>query len=253
MPIVIPPSVAYQGPLFPIAGRWNNPPPEGDKFIPIEIDWGVSVPVGQSVQISLSNGPVAFTQVVAVSVDNGRNGADVSFIFPDTGRQLTVPAYAQGVYPLFTNALTFYVISESAGIGDISEFEILNSMPPPVSVLPSQAQSRASSPGIELSVNGPTQVVAPGTTGTLQGFQVTLTLRNLDAADHSAIVVLQDGNGQILWDTILIAQHGTSETTSLSLSNLRLRFQNGLVFVVQNSTIPLGNSFITLNVYFSVP
>jgi hypothetical protein len=253
MPLTIPPFVAYQAPLIPIAGRWNKVPPEGDKMIPIEIDWAITAPAGQAVQFSLNAGPVEFTQIVALSVDNGRNGADVSFIFPDTGRQLTVPAYSQGVYPVFTNASTFYVISESANVGDISEFEILNSMPPPVSVLPSQEQSHSASPGVDLATNGITPIVAAGTTGTLQGFQISLTLRNLDAADHAATLFLLDGNGTVLWATILIVPHDTAQTTSVAQSGLRLRFANGLSFSVQGSTIPVGNSYATVNAYYSVP
>lgn len=246
MPITIPPSVAYQAALIPVTARWNVMPPEGPKFIPAEVDWGVTVPIGQAVAFSLNAGPVEFSQIVAFSVDNGRNGGDVSFIFPDTGRQLSVPAFAQGVFPVFTNSLTFYVISENSLAGDITEFEILNTMPPPVSVLPSQEQSNVSTPATGLNVNGSTPAIPAGITGTLQGYEITLNL----PTTGQATVSLVDGAGHTLMSHVFAAS-AASQTLALTQSNLRLRFTNGVNLVVSASTMPSGNC--TANLFYSVP
>jgi hypothetical protein len=245
MPLTIPPFVAYQAPLVPIASRWRTKPPEGDKFIAVEIDWGVTVPAGLAVQFSLNAGPVEFSQIVAFSVDNGRNGGDVSFIFPDTGRQLTVPAYAQGVYPVFTNALTFYAVSEAGVPGDVTEFEILNGLPPPVSVLPSREQTRSGVSGISLITNATTAIVPAGISGTLQAFSIS---GSGISATGSATVELQDGTGQNLWTTFIVAPNAT---LNVSQSGLALRFVNGLSFVVIGSTLTAGSAVV--NVYYSVP
>lgn len=248
MPITIPPSVNYQAALIPIAGRWNQPPPEGDFFIPCEIDWGVTVPLGQAVQLSLNAGPVSFSQIIAISVDNGRNGSDVSFIFPDTGRQLTVPAFAQGVFPVFTSALTFYVISEASSAGDITEFEILNSMPPPVSILPSQEQSNARATGIGIGGNASTPIIPAGTNGTLQGFSITFFIPA--GATGFCDVALVDGTGKQLWSTFLNGATA-AQTIPVAQSNLALRFTNGVNFVVSSSSLSGGNA--VANLYYSVP
>lgn len=252
MPLTIPPFAAYQAPLIPIAARWRTPPVEGDKFVPCEIDWGVTVAAGLAVQFALNAGPVEFTQIVAVSVDNGRNGSNVSFIFPDTGKQLTIPAYAQGVYPIFSNAMTFYVESTSAVSGDVTVFEILNSMPPPVSVLPSQAQNNATSTGIAIGTNGTSQIVPTSViAGTLNAITIDVSAQ-AGATAQTAVVTLQDGLGHVLWSTgINVAANGALDQ-AYSLSGLSVRFFNGLAIVIGSSTIS-GGGFVSANVYYSVP
>ena len=247
MPLTIPPSVAYQAPLVPIAGRWRSAPAEGDKYIACEIDWGVTVPLGKAVQFSLNAGPVEFSQIVAFSVDNGRNGSDVSFIFPDTGRQLTVPAFSQGVYPVFTAALTFYAMADNSVVGDVTEFEILNAMPPPVSVLPSQEQSHAGVSGIGMG-NGTTALVAAGVNGTVQGFSGTIFVPA--GATGFCVVALVDGAGQSLWATFVNGSTA-AQNIPISVQNLALRFTNGVNVVVSSSSLSAGNA--VMNVYYSVP
>jgi len=248
VPIQIPPFVAYQPALIPIAARWRHPPPEGDKFVACEIDWGITVPVGRAVQFSLNAGPVEFSQICAMSVDNGRNGGDVSFLFPDTGRQLTVPAFAQGVYPVFTNALTFYVDAPASLLGDVTVFEILNSVPPPVSVLPSEEQSHTGLTGLNIAVNQTTPIVPAGVNGTLQGFNFTFNIPA--AATGGCTLALTDGGGNSFWAMFINGQT-TAQTIVVTQSNLALRFTNGLYFSVSGSTLTSGNGVV--NVYYSVP
>src|SRR6185436_3787700 len=200
MPLTIPPFAAYQAALIPVASRWHTKPVEGPKFIPCEIDWGVTVPIGHAVQFSLNAGPVEFSQIVAFSVDSGRFGSRATFIFPDTGKQLTLPPFAQGVYPVFTNSLTFYVQGDDVSTGDVTVFEILNSMPPPVSVLPSQLQSHSGITGLSLS-DSTTALVPAGVNGTLQGFSATVFIPA--AATGFCIVSLVDGAGQTIWASFL--------------------------------------------------
>lgn len=248
MPLTIPPFVAYQSPLIPISARWRSPPPEGDKFIACEIDWGVTVPAGQAVQFSLNAGPIEFSQIVAFSVDNGRSGADVSFIFPDTGRQLTVPAFSQGTYPVFTNAMTFYAIAEAATVGDQTEFEILNSVPPAVSVLPSQEQSHTGVGGLNIAPNQTTPIVPAGINGTLQSFSLSFYIPA--GATGFNVISLQDGTGRQLWASFVNGA-AAAQNLTFSQSNLGLRFANGINFVVASSTLSAGNGVV--NLYYSVP
>lgn len=248
MPIVVPPFVPYQAPLIPIRGLWNNPPPEGDRFIPVEIDWGVTTGLGMAVQISISAfSPVEFSQVCALNVDNGRNGADVDFLFPDTGRQLTVPAYCQGMFPIISNAMTFYVVSQGANVGDITVFEICNSIPPPVAILPSQEQSHANQNSISLTANGSTPVVPAGITGTVQSIAMVLT--NSGATQVSANIFLVDGANNLIWAEGMSLP--AESVTPINLTGLRIRFTNGIVFNVTSAGA--GTAFATVNIYYSVP
>src|SRR5258708_37754783 len=125
MPVTIPAFSQFQGQLFPLRGLWNKRPPEGDQFINAEINWGTANTA--AIQFSLSgNSPVALSQIVALYVDNRRCGVDVDFLFPDSGFLLSVPPHAQGLYPVLTNALMFYVIGTGAATVDVTILQILN-------------------------------------------------------------------------------------------------------------------------------
>lgn len=250
MPITIPEFVQFQGVLYPLRGLWNAPPLEGDRFVNAEIDWGTSGMLGVGcVQFQLSgNSPVAFSQIVALSVDNSRCNADVDFIFPDSGFVLTVPGFNQGVYPVFTNALMFYVSSPSALLGDITIVQILNSQPPPVAIQPSLQQQHASSVGVPLS-NGTTQLVPNTVSGTIVGFTINYSI-NATAAGGASIT-LQDGT-HALWGTTLLAEVTPPvNSDTINISGLNLQFNSGVSLVVSSSTINSGA--ISVNLYYSVP
>ena len=118
LPITVPPFAQYQAPLVPLRGLWNRAPVEGDRMVVCDVQWLITTAGLQAIEIALTSfSPVPFSQIVAMSVDNSRSGADVDFIFPDSGKQLTVPAYCQCISPVLTNALVFYaVVSASSGL-----------------------------------------------------------------------------------------------------------------------------------------
>lgn len=253
MPIQVPPFTQYQAPLIPISGRWNKAPPEGDKFIPVEIDWTGAV--GNAVQLQLNSGPVEFSQVVALAVDNSRCGSDAQFLFPDTGKQLTVSAYCQGVYPVFTNSLTFYVVAAGAIAGDVTVFEILNSEPLPIAILPTQAQQSRASPTVDLGNGATTQVVPAGVSGTMQGFQITLSLMNATGTRQSCVLTVTDGSTPAvgLYNTYINIPPNSSQSYSITQQGLRLRFSNGVKLIVGATNIAVNTSFCTFNLFYSSP
>lgn len=256
MPFVIPPFVQYQAPLFPLRALWDNPPAEGPMFVSLEVDWGVTTPAAApAVQVALSgNSPVAFSQIVALAVDNARCGADVQFVFTDSGFVLVVPAYTQGVFPVFTNALMFYVVGgANVAVGDMTVCQVLNTMPPPVSILPSQEQSQASTGGIDLGINATTQIVPASITGTIQTLAITVDEFNSTAGPVVADVSLVDGTGRTLWTTVITINPSAQQTVPITIPGLRLRFVNGIRAIVSGTTIPTGETGMVINVFYSVP
>ena len=249
MPLNIPAFVQYQSPMFPLRGLWNRAPVEGDQFVNVEIDWLVSPP-GAAVQFSLSgNSPVALSQIVALSVDNGRCGVDCDFIFPDSGFVLTVPAHNQGLFPVFTNALMFYASAPGCAAGDVTVLQILNSLPPPIPIAPTEAQSHANVTGISVA-NGSTQIVPLGVNGTLTLFSLSIGMVQ-GAGAGVASFTLSDGAGHQLWNAIVqVAAAGTlNQTFSLPLN---VRFVNGLTLTVSSSTLTAGTPIVA-NVYYTSP
>jgi hypothetical protein len=243
VPITIPPFSQYQAPLFPMRGLWNAAPAEGDRFIAGEIDWG-SYPAGQAVQFSLSgNSPVAFSQIAALSVDNSRCGSDVQFVFTDSGSVLQVPAHCQGVYPVFTNSLGFFVVALNASPADVTCVTILNSLPPPIPIQVSTSQSSSSITGIALTAPGTSPLIGPTIDGVIQVIQISTFGVS---ATGAAQIELVDGTSKILW----VGAVSTPGLT-VNLSGLSLSFTHGLSFVVTTSSLTTGTAFC--NVYYGVP
>ena len=234
---------------MPLRGLWNNAPPEGDKFITAEIDWLVTT-TQQAVQFSVSaNSPVAFSQIVALAVDNSRSGADVDFVFSDSGFVLTVPAHEQVIAPVFTNALMFYAIASAAIAGDVTTFQVLNSRPPVLALAPASTQNHANIGAVNI-VNGTTPVIPAGVNGTLNTISLSAAITE-GAAAGTAIVQLFDGLGRELWLTVINAPANGVVDPTFPLTGLNIRFVNGVNVVVSSSTITGGT--LVINLYYSQP
>jgi hypothetical protein len=232
-----------------LRGLWNRAPQEGDQFVNIEVDWLVSPP-GNAVQFSLSgNSPVAISQIVALSVDNSRSGADVDFVFPDSGFVLTVPAHNQLVAPVFTNALMFYAVAQNAILGDTTVFQILNSMPPPVPIAPSTAQNHISLVGVNLA-NGTTPIIVPLQNGTLNSINVFVDATSGAGASFVGLNLI-DGRPIDVWSANINLPATTTQTFAFPLSGMSVRFVNGLNLQIAGNTFASGS--VNVNLYYSVP
>jgi hypothetical protein len=252
VPIVVPPFTQYQAPLVPLRGLWRHEPPEGDRFVSCEIDWGITSGPYNCVQFALSgNSPVALSQIVALNVDNSRNGSEVQFLFPDSAAVLVVPPFCQGLYPVFTNALTFYLTSSLASVGDSTVFQILNTIPPPVAVQSSQQQSFTSAGDISVAEVGITVLVPAPTTGTLQSFSLIATAPDAPAGPQAAQIQLQDGTGRILWTGYMFWNAGSMASVPIDVSGLQQRFYQGLYLNVTSTNIVGGVASFTA--YYSEP
>lgn len=237
----------YQAPLFPLRGLWNTVPSEGDRFVSAEIDWGLTVPIGQGVQFQLSgNSPLAFTQIAAIQCDNTRNATDVSFLFPDSSYTLVVPAFCQGLFPVFTNALMFYVASLTAVAGDRTVFQVLNSIPPPVAVQESAQQESNSLSGILLNTVGAVQLVPAGINGTVE--LISGSFAGMSATG-AAQVELRDGNTP--QKVIYVVSVLGIETQYFTVGPIHIGFVNGLSVTVSSTTLTGGLAIF--NIYYGVP
>jgi hypothetical protein len=229
----------------PLRGLWNHKPVEGDKFVSAEIDWGVTTKAGNAVQFALSgNSPVALSQIVAVNVDNARNNVDVLFLFPDSGFVLQVPAYAQGFYPVLTNALMFYVSAPGAVIGDHTVFNVLNSMPPAIPVQVTKSQLVANVASFNIATAGSAVLVPAGVNGMVSAFSFTYSGGVTTGAATNALV---DGSGRTIWLGVV-----SSPGAPVVFSGIALQFVNGINIVVSNTTIAAG-SFASVTLYYGVP
>lgn len=256
MPVIVPPFVQYQAPLTPLRGLWHQRPKEGDRFINAEINWLVTTKAGNAVQFELSgNSPVAFSQIVALCVDNSHCSVATTFLFPDSGFELVVPPYNQGLYPVITNALMFYAFATGAVVGDRTILQVLNSMPPPLSVQPFLAPAPAAQQSAISSlinfVNGATQIIAPAISGTLTGFAINVSA-TATASQGGGNLFLQDGSVKTLWTTQVAVAASQSINVPYNVSGLNLKFVNGVTFNILNAT-NIASGFVYVNLYYTVP
>jgi hypothetical protein len=260
MPTIVPPFVQYQTQLVPLRAIWNVTPKEGDRFTSAEIDWGVTTLSGTgnapatAVQIDVGgNSPVAFSQIAALSVDNNRSAADVTFLFPDSAFELIIPAYSGGVFPVFTNALMFYVIAPQSTVGDVTTFQIFNSLPPPVAMLQSQAQAVTSLIGIQLDTIKTVQIIPASISGILEAFSIDIFGGGQGVLTSQGLTLL-DGVGQGIWSSSFVSAPSTSILNEhIPISGLKVRFRQGIT-VTTNTGPPQAAGFAgNFNMYYSVP
>lgn len=244
MPFTIPVSINYPSPLTPIPANWHKEPLEGKSQIGGEVDWSTMGGADKTVAFNVGgNAAAPFSKVSAISVDNSQSGADVTFIFPDTGQTIPVPAYQAGTYPVFTSGTQFYVSAPNALNVDKTTFVIHNSMPPNFSIPKTIFQATAVVTDVAM-VNGNTQVIPATITGSISG--INIQAQGGAAAGWGAGVTLVDGNA----NEICFAQVGGNNNyvsqTVIDQTNVQVRFQGGLQATVLVNGGPNGQFNINL-------
>jgi len=252
MAIMVPPARNYAAPLISVpAEKANLPPKEGPRLIACEIDWGTMGGPNNCVNLNFqNNATLEFSQVSALCVDNSNSGADVVFIFPDTNTTCTIPSYTPyAIVEVFTNQLQFYVYASTAQPNDITRFDILNYVPPPVVVPTSQEQNFASATGIDMGTAS-TQLVPTSVSGTLEAAYIYLSMAATNTGGGSW--ALEDGNNNIIAQGAIQVSSGNKiDITLFQNTDMRVRFQNGLKMVCSQTAV-LGGQ-ISANLYYRTP
>jgi hypothetical protein len=252
MALTLPPAVNYQSPLIPIPAKWGSVPPEGPQMVPCEIDWGTTDKGLGAVSMNVQNNQTAnFSQIVAISCDNSNCGADVTFIFTDTQEEYTVPAHSPAsVFPVFTNQTQFFVVASGALPGDITRFSLHNVMPPPSSITEPAVMSVASASN--MSFDGVTNyTLLSSGNGSLQAFSLRCSIQTVSNAFHTTLK-FQDGAANVLFTCTVDAPAGANVIQELAnISNVNLRFKNGLVLAQSGGTNAGG--ILSLNAYYRLP
>jgi hypothetical protein len=217
-----------------------------------EIDWGAMGGPYNCVDFNLYGGAAqTISQIISLSVDNSYSGADVSFIFPDTGQTYLVPAYTpQCVFPVFTNTTNFYASSPNALASDVTRFAIHNDLPPPVSVPITQLQQSVSALSIGVAV-GSTQLIGTGVSGTIEGFSVNFMVP-VAAASFNQLFQLKDGTGAVIWGANAGGNSGSTVNALLvNQTSVNKRFSNGVVLVQTGGTVT--GAVADANLYYRTP
>lgn len=237
MPLAIPQSVNYPSPLTPIPSRMQDEPKNGRKQITAEIDWNLMGGAQNCVSFNVQfNGTLNFEQISFIHVDNSQCAADVIFMWPDTSMTTTVPAgLPLAMVPVLSNALSFFVNSPGALLGDITRFTITNYPVMPVD-LPTTAESQTVGGGGSPIQPETIQLIAAGLNGTLENLFIGAAIGPGPTASANATFVVQDGNGSNLAGPGgFVLNCGAGEALNAPVCNLTAlnwRFRNGLKIIV---------------------
>lgn len=238
--LTVPPAKNYQSPLVAVRSIVGRDPVEGPMQIPIEIDWTTMGAQQGSITtwatyINLQNLTTqAFSQVCGLKVDNSQCGSDVQIIFTDTQEIITIPAYEPlTVVPVFTAATQFYAVALNAIGADTTRIQVLNFVPPPVTVPESPEHNFALTSGLAVgNANVNTTFVPAGVNGTLEILQLNFSTGAGPAAASTGNLFIQDGKGNYLVNSISVSAGPNTQAPGqiiLDLKDVRWRFQNGLI------------------------
>ena len=252
MPLVIPPSANYPSPLNALPTKLRRPPPESDKMIQLEIDWGT---MGNSVSFNLAdNATLAFSQLVSMVIDNSQCGADIQFTFPDTGDIVTIPAYSPRVIvPVFTNQLFFYASIVGGESEDVTRAQLLNFVPPPIAVPTSQEQEVAVFNNIASNVAGSQTLLANTISGTVEA--VTVVSNIVASAGQGGVqtFLIEDSTALVIAGGQASFGNGGQNTfVPVNNTNMRVRFQGGLT-ITWTSVSLQAPSALSVSIYYRTP
>lgn len=126
---------AYTGNYVSFAASTLKPPVEGNRTIPIILDWlrmgtAPNYPIHFNAR---SQQVVPISQIAALHVDNTRCSETVVVYFPDTQFEVVVPSASEGFYPVVTNGLEFFAwVATTPTASDETVVQVLNFLPPPM-------------------------------------------------------------------------------------------------------------------------
>lgn len=258
MSILIPPAVNYPSPMITLNSRLLTVAPEGPRSIPCEILWASMGGAAHCVSFNVQNiSQSAFSQIVSLKIDNSQCGSDIQFIFTDTSEVVTIPAYSPLVIvPVFTGQKQFFVVALGEEPVDITRFQLLNFVPPPIAVPTSQEQNNASANNVAITGSGAAlQVIPLGVSGTLEDIQMSVAIVSATSAGASSFS-LQDGSSppkQLAWASVAGANAASFSANILSLSPAAIRFNNGVTLAQFGAWNPSGAAFLTYNILYRVP
>lgn len=242
------PIKTYNNPLAVQPSRSFTDPSEGKSFIPVELDWdGVTATFQINVQ---GVGTKPFSQIVMLDVDNTQSAADVTFYFPDSTDTLDVPAYSAGLFPVFTNGLSFYASAPMALATDITRLRVLNYRQEPIGNPAPQFHNVATQVGIGAA--GTTAIIPAGVSGTIAGYSAFLGGFNTNSG--AILVKLVDhATGNVIDASQIDVAAGAMFNGSLmNVMGTAIRFGSGVDIVVTVTGV-WASFFLSVSIKYRSP
>jgi hypothetical protein len=251
MPFAIPqPIRTYNNPAPVLPSRVFQLPAEGRRIVPIELDWNPAQFISLYVNVQgITTQP--FSQIVMLDVDNSQCGAAVTFFFNDTQDTLNVGAGEAGVFPVFTQGVSFYASAPVALATDVTRVRILNYRQEPIAnpipIFSDVATSTTAGAGT-------TALIAAGISGTLEAYTVYLS-EVANAAGTTLTFQLKDHATGTIIDQTIVALPGSAVFNGfvLQASGAAIRFSSGIDVVIALGGSPATSEAVTMTARYRTP
>lgn len=251
MTLLIPPSKNFSGPLVAVPSLMQDAPKEGRLQVPVTLEWTTAV-VGADKCVSFNlqnNAAKNITQISTLKVDNSKCGADVVFIFPDTGDTVTIPAYLPAeVVPVFSNGMQFFVSAPNSNAVDVTRFQILNYHIEPDSVPASVAQQLGVSANLTED-GGDHTIIANTVSGTINALYLRAAIDDAGTLLLNHIYI--DGAGRVPGVGAVRIKNSVFNGDIIQQENMHFRFTGGLVLSLSGGVAPV--SLLSATVLYQVP
>jgi len=241
----LPPFDMYQGIVRALQSNLMRAPAEGNLVIPLSINWGNDSPANQAIHFNLNNiQQNKPSQIIALYVNNLMSNVDAVFKFGDMPFQLTIPAQSQGLYPVDTTSLDFYVQANPATGTTTDEvfFTVYNYLPPPIAIERAFITSINGTSGISL-ITGITPLVAAPKNGIVTGIVVAVTGVQAGAGNGTWLLTIQDGASDTIATMALTMLSGDKLDYAVlyNVTGLNVPFRNG----VTAAAVFSGTAFVS--------
>ena len=256
MAFTVPAAANYASPLVLQVSNVTKEPTEGRRQVNCNVEWGNSAySTLKAVNFNFQqNSTLALTQIVCLVVDNSDCGADVRFYFPDTQMTVTVPSYTPyAIVEVATSARSFIlqtgINGQTVVSTDMTRFQVLNYLPPPVVIPTSQEQATAVVGNINMGT-ATTTLIASTVNGTLEAVNINLAFNSANSGDGTWS--LEDGAGNKIMSGAVSTSSGDKLNLTLaSIAGIRVRFSQGIVLKCTQTAV-LG-AVINTNLYYRKP
>lgn len=213
-------------------------PSEGSRVITLQYQWQNQVAYSEDLSQLVARGVESTIQTVWV--DNSTNSNFVQIYVPATGHVIVVPAFSQGLFPIFFTGTPAYQVSTSAASATVTRLSFLNVSCAASGVWNGGAATAAQLIAAQSLINPTTPAVGVGVTGLNAIAAQFSNWQNFSGAGITTTIKV--GPGRIFAILVVASTSGSAncvgDSAAAPVNQLDAFYRTGTVIIgAVNSTI----------------